>query len=148
MLIVNCLLELSMRVMYLVLRCSILLLAPKVYFILVYQNHRSICLFFIILNYHICTSGDFNSTPDRHLGAARVEPGLKPDLLISESTYATTIRDSKRARERHFLKKVHDCMENGGKVNSFMNFNFDFFFNFSYINFSLIFCLCILSFLN
>ncbi|VDN56497.1 unnamed protein product [Dracunculus medinensis] len=75
-------------------------------------------------------TGDFNSTPDRHLGAARVEPGLKPDLLISESTYATTIRDSKRARERHFLKKVHDCMENGGKVNSFMNFNFDFFFNF------------------
>lgn len=36
--------------------------------------------------------GDFNMTPDRHLGAARVLPGLKPDLLISESTYATTIR--------------------------------------------------------
>lgn len=60
--------------------------------------------------------GDFNTTPDRHLGAARVEPGLKPDLLISESTYATTIRDSKRARERDFLKKVHDTVSNGGKV--------------------------------
>lgn len=43
-------------------------------------------------------------------------PGLKPDLLISESTYATTIRDSKRARERDFLKKVHDTVLNGGKV--------------------------------
>ena len=43
-------------------------------------------------------SGDYNMTPDRHLGAAHVLPGLKPDLLISESTYATTIRDSKRAR--------------------------------------------------
>lgn len=61
-------------------------------------------------------TGDFNTTPDRHLGAARVEPELKPDLLISESTYATTIRDSKRARERDFLKKVHDTVSNGGKV--------------------------------
>ncbi|KAL3997799.1 Integrator complex subunit 11 [Acanthocheilonema viteae] len=61
-------------------------------------------------------TGDFNTTPDRHLGAARVEPGLKPDILISESTYATTIRDSKRARERDFLKKVHDTVSNGGKV--------------------------------
>lgn len=43
-------------------------------------------------------SGDYNMTPDRHLGAAHVLPSLKPDLLISESTYATTIRDSKRAR--------------------------------------------------
>ncbi|VDK73433.1 unnamed protein product [Litomosoides sigmodontis] len=64
----------------------------------------------------ILYTGDFNTTPDRHLGAARVEPGLKPDLLISESTYATTIRDSKRARERDFLKKVHDTVSNGGKV--------------------------------
>ncbi|VDM97005.1 unnamed protein product [Thelazia callipaeda] len=61
-------------------------------------------------------TGDFNTTPDRHLGAARVEPGLRPDLLISESTYATTIRDSKRARERDFLKKVHTTVSNGGKV--------------------------------
>ncbi|KAF8371495.1 hypothetical protein PRIPAC_77924 [Pristionchus pacificus] len=64
----------------------------------------------------ILYTGDFNMTPDRHLGAARVLPGLKPDLLISESTYATTIRDSKRARERDFLKKVHDTVMNGGKV--------------------------------
>lgn len=55
-------------------------------------------------------------TPDRHLGAAHVQSGLRPDLLISESTYATTIRDSKRARERDFLKKVHDCVQMGGKV--------------------------------
>ncbi|CAJ0577099.1 unnamed protein product, partial [Mesorhabditis spiculigera] len=61
-------------------------------------------------------TGDYNMTPDRHLGAARVLPGLRPDLLISESTYATTIRDSKRARERDFLKKVHECVQNGGKV--------------------------------
>uniref|UniRef100_A0A4W3GTV0 Cleavage and polyadenylation-specific factor 3-like protein n=1 Tax=Callorhinchus milii TaxID=7868 RepID=A0A4W3GTV0_CALMI len=39
----------------------------------------------------------------------------RPDLFISESTYATTIRDSKRCRERDFLKKVHDAIEKGGK---------------------------------
>lgn len=54
-------------------------------------------------------------TPDRHLGAAEIDR-CEPDLLISESTYATTIRDSKRARERDFLKKVHDCVDRGGKV--------------------------------
>uniref|UniRef100_A0A3Q4BIY8 Integrator complex subunit 11 n=1 Tax=Mola mola TaxID=94237 RepID=A0A3Q4BIY8_MOLML len=40
----------------------------------------------------------------------------RPDILISESTYATTIRDSKRCRERDFLKKVHESIERGGKV--------------------------------
>ncbi|KRX62890.1 Integrator complex subunit 11, partial [Trichinella sp. T9] len=59
--------------------------------------------------------GDFNMTPDRHLGPAEIDR-CRPDVLISESTYATTIRDSKRARERDFLKKVHDCINNGGKV--------------------------------
>ncbi|NXA24201.1 INT11 protein, partial [Ibidorhyncha struthersii] len=60
-------------------------------------------------------TGDYNMTPDRHLGAAWIDK-CRPDLLISESTYATTIRDSKRCRERDFLKKVHETVERGGKV--------------------------------
>lgn len=40
-------------------------------------------------------TGDYNMTPDRHLGAAWVDK-CRPTLLITESTYATTIRDSKR----------------------------------------------------
>jgi integrator complex subunit 11 len=79
-------------------------------------------------------AGDYNTTPDRHLGAASIER-LRPTLLITEATcvclrahvrtcdqtlqahsYATTIRDSKRARERNFLKRVHACVEAGGKV--------------------------------
>ena len=59
--------------------------------------------------------GDYNMTPDRHLGSAWIDK-CRPDLLITESTYATTIRDSKRCRERDFLKKIHTCVENGGKV--------------------------------
>lgn len=57
-------------------------------------------------------TGDYNMTPDRHLGYSLLVDnrsawidGCRPDLLITESTYATTIRDSKRARERDFLKK-------------------------------------------
>jgi integrator complex subunit 11 len=60
-------------------------------------------------------TGDYNMTPDRHLGAAWIDR-CRPDLLISESTYATTIRDSKKCREHDFLKKVHDCIDKGGKV--------------------------------
>ncbi|XP_050838364.1 integrator complex subunit 11 isoform X5 [Serinus canaria] len=60
-------------------------------------------------------TGDYNMTPDRHLGAAWLDK-CRPDLLITESTYATTIRDSKRCRERDFLKKVHETVERGGKV--------------------------------
>ncbi|CAG8499883.1 4952_t:CDS:2 [Funneliformis caledonium] len=60
-------------------------------------------------------TGDYNMTPDRHLGAAWIDK-VRPNLLITESTYATTIRDSKRTRERDFLKKVHDCVSQGGKV--------------------------------
>lgn len=60
-------------------------------------------------------TGDYNMTPDRHLGAAWIDK-CRPDILISESTYATTIRDSKRCRERDFLKKVHECVAKGGKV--------------------------------
>jgi len=61
------------------------------------------------------SQGDYNMTPDRHLGSAWIDK-CRPDLLISESTYATTIRDSKRCRERDFLKKVHDAIDKGGKV--------------------------------
>lgn len=60
-------------------------------------------------------TGDFNSTPDRHLGAAWVDL-CRPTVLITESTYATTVRDSKRAREADFLRKVHECVREGGKV--------------------------------
>ena len=63
----------------------------------------------------ILYTGDYNMTPDRHLGAASVD-ALRPDLLITESTYGTTVRDSKRTRETEFLSNVHDCVLQGGKV--------------------------------
>ena len=61
-------------------------------------------------------TGDFNTTPDRHLRAAQLPRLLRPTLLITESTYADTIRESKRSREREFLMQVHESVSNGGKV--------------------------------
>ncbi|KAJ2845280.1 Integrator complex subunit 11 [Coemansia brasiliensis] len=66
-------------------------------------------------NESVVYTGDYNMTPDRHLGAAWIEK-VRPDVLITETTYGTTIRDSKRARERDFLEKVHSCVLRGGKV--------------------------------
>eukprot|EP00850_Spirogloea_muscicola_P013836 SM000096S24865 [mRNA] locus=s96:247690:250877:+ [translate_table: standard] len=60
-------------------------------------------------------TGDFSTAPDRHLGPASIDR-LEPDLLISEATYATTVRDSKRSRERDFLRAVQRCLNRGGKV--------------------------------
>jgi integrator complex subunit 11 len=59
-------------------------------------------------------TGDYNMTPDRHLGSAWL-PKLRPDLLITESTYCTFVRDSKRVREKDFLARVHAAVERGGK---------------------------------
>ncbi|KAL8426547.1 hypothetical protein Efla_006612 [Eimeria flavescens] len=60
-------------------------------------------------------TGDFNTTPDRHLGSASI-PRLQPDLLISECTYGSFVRPSKRITEREFCEAVHDALKKGGKV--------------------------------
>eukprot|EP01128_Nolandella_sp_AFSM9_P012180 TRINITY_DN9028_c0_g1_i1.p1 TRINITY_DN9028_c0_g1~~TRINITY_DN9028_c0_g1_i1.p1 ORF type:complete len:689 (-),score=124.45 TRINITY_DN9028_c0_g1_i1:74-2140(-) len=66
--------------------------------------------------YSVLYTGDYNMTPDRHLGSARVNEKLRPDLLITESTYATVVRESKRQREGTFLKRIHTAVNRGGKV--------------------------------
>eukprot|EP00918_Siedleckia_nematoides_P049223 GHVU01107956.1.p1 GENE.GHVU01107956.1~~GHVU01107956.1.p1 ORF type:complete len:388 (+),score=34.96 GHVU01107956.1:350-1513(+) len=61
-------------------------------------------------------TGDFNCTPDRHLGPAEIDR-LSPDVLISESTYGTHVRaDSKKGAESLFCRAVHECLLAGGKV--------------------------------
>eukprot|EP01060_Flectonema_neradi_P020402 TRINITY_DN27944_c0_g1_i1.p1 TRINITY_DN27944_c0_g1~~TRINITY_DN27944_c0_g1_i1.p1 ORF type:complete len:739 (+),score=93.07 TRINITY_DN27944_c0_g1_i1:180-2219(+) len=61
-------------------------------------------------------TGDYNTSSDRHLAASYVPPGVRPDVLITESTYGNKIRDSRRARERVFLETVFDTVTKGGKV--------------------------------
>ena len=74
------------------------------------------CMFLVEYNgLKVVYSGDYNATADRHLGSAWIER-CRPNVLITESTYATTVRDSKKARERNFLKEIQETTENGGKV--------------------------------
>ena len=74
------------------------------------------CMFLIEYNgLKVVYTGDFNSSADRHLGAAWIDK-VRPNIIITESTYATTVRDSKKARERNFLKEIQETTENGGKV--------------------------------
>ncbi|XP_026190192.1 uncharacterized protein LOC34622775 [Cyclospora cayetanensis] len=63
----------------------------------------------------IVYTGDFNTAPDRHLGSASIHR-LRPDLLISECTYGSFVRPSKRITEREFCDAVHDALKKGGKV--------------------------------
>lgn len=60
-------------------------------------------------------TGDYNTSFDRHLNGAYL-PKLNPDVLITETTYGDTIRDTKRSREREFLKKVTQVINRNGKV--------------------------------
>jgi integrator complex subunit 11 len=62
-------------------------------------------------------SGDYNMTPDRHLGPAR-PLRTRPDVFITESTYATTVRGPKKQREREFLDAVVSAVRapRAGKV--------------------------------
>lgn len=60
-------------------------------------------------------TGDYNMTPDRHLGAAWIDC-LRPDLLITESTYGNTIRECRKTKENEFISSVYECVKNGGKV--------------------------------
>lgn len=60
-------------------------------------------------------TGDYNMTADRHLGSAWIDR-CQPDVLITETTYATYTRDSKKLREQNFLQRIKDCVTKGGKV--------------------------------
>lgn len=65
--------------------------------------------------FSVTYTGDYNTVVDRHLNAAYL-PKLTPNVLITETTYGDTIRDTKRVREREFLKKVSEVLEKNGKI--------------------------------
>ncbi|CAG0887316.1 unnamed protein product [Darwinula stevensoni] len=59
-------------------------------------------------------TGDFSREEDRHLMCAEV-PSIKPDVLISESTYGTHIHEKREEREQRFTTLVHDIVTRGGR---------------------------------
>ena len=60
----------------------------------VYIAQSSFALFFYARGQSVVYTGDFNATADAHLGAAAI-PRLRPNLLITESTYGSSVRETK-----------------------------------------------------
>lgn len=62
-------------------------------------------------------SGDYSTRADRHLQAADVPYGLRPDLFITEATYCSTVRkDSRKEIEDDVMEAVTAAVANDGKV--------------------------------
>ncbi|KAH1014849.1 cleavage and polyadenylation specificity factor 73 [Dendroctonus ponderosae] len=62
----------------------------------------------------ILYTGDFSRQEDRHLMAAEI-PTIRPDVLITESTYGTHIHENRDDRENRFTSLVHDIVNRGGR---------------------------------
>lgn len=63
----------------------------------------------------IVYTGDFSTQADKHLGSAWIDC-LEPDLMITESTYGSVIRDCRKSKERRFLQLIHACLKREGRV--------------------------------
>ncbi|ELU13297.1 hypothetical protein CAPTEDRAFT_184406 [Capitella teleta] len=59
-------------------------------------------------------TGDFSREEDRHLMAAEI-PNVKPDVLITESTYGTHIHEPREEREGRFTSLISDIVNRGGR---------------------------------
>jgi integrator complex subunit 11 len=66
-------------------------------------------------NRSVVYTGDYSTVADKHLGTAWIDC-LKPDLMITESTYGSVVRDCRKSKERDFLQSIHLCIKEGGKV--------------------------------
>lgn len=62
----------------------------------------------------ILYTGDFSRQEDRHLMAAEI-PTMKPDVLITESTYGTHIHEKREDRESRFTALVQKIVQQGGR---------------------------------
>ncbi|KAG5683095.1 hypothetical protein PVAND_012398 [Polypedilum vanderplanki] len=62
----------------------------------------------------ILYTGDFSRQEDRHLMAAEI-PTMKPDVLITESTYGTHIHEKREDREGRFTSLVQKIVTQGGR---------------------------------
>jgi integrator complex subunit 11 len=71
-------------------------------------------MFYVKVNdQSVVYTGDFSTTSDQHLATASIDL-LKPDLMITESTYGSVIRDCRKSKERAFVQSIHKCIERGG----------------------------------
>ena len=60
-------------------------------------------------------TGDFASVPQRTVGGANI-PRLRPDILITESTYGDKLHSNRKTEENKLIEMVKDVVERGGKI--------------------------------
>jgi cleavage and polyadenylation specificity factor subunit 3 len=60
-------------------------------------------------------TGDYSREEDRHLMQAEVPP-VRPDVLITESTYGVQMHQGRVERETRFTNLVHAIIKRGGHV--------------------------------
>eukprot|EP00045_Choanoeca_perplexa_P018079 m.277124 g.277124 ORF g.277124 m.277124 type:complete len:703 (-) comp17705_c0_seq4:4876-6984(-) len=73
------------------------------------------CMYEIsIAGVQILYTGDFSREEDRHLMSAELPP-VKPDILITESTFGDMEIQPRVERESQFTKEVHRVVQRGGR---------------------------------
>ncbi|CAJ0580505.1 unnamed protein product, partial [Mesorhabditis spiculigera] len=73
------------------------------------------CMFLVeIGGSNFLYTGDFSRLEDRHLCAAEIPP-VRPDIVISESTYGMQHHENRESREKRFTTMVHDIVNRGGR---------------------------------
>lgn len=63
---------------------------------------------------HVLYTGDYSMEDDRHLAKAEI-PKVKPDLLITESTYGIQVHQTREEREAIFTGTVGRIVSEGGR---------------------------------
>lgn len=60
-------------------------------------------------------TGDYSREDNRHLHQAEVPQGVKPDILITESTYGTGIHQPRLEKEAKLKSLIHSTINKGGR---------------------------------
>lgn len=74
------------------------------------------CMYFIeIGGVKVLFTGDYSREEDRHLKVAEVPP-VRPDILITESTFGTATHEPRLDKENRMMKHIHSTILKGGRV--------------------------------
>lgn len=60
-------------------------------------------------------TGDYSREDNRHLHQAEVPSGIRPDVLITESTYGTGIHQPRLEKEAKLKSLIHSTISKGGR---------------------------------
>lgn len=74
------------------------------------------CMYFIeVGGLKVLFTGDYSSEEDRHLQVAEVPP-VRPDILITESTFGTATHEPRLEKEKRMTSIIHSTLLKGGRV--------------------------------